>query len=183
MSHHDIFRRILDEHDNVKRVMDAASTQARLFDRADDLRRAAEVISLAQRGAMGGAMAEIKEAMDLRDATVRSIQPVLDGVRVEMEATARSIQPISDSVMAEIKTAMGLRDEMLRSMQRVLDADLPPRAVTPPPLTALVHDTPSQMKRRIEHLEREVQELKDKLNPPPRPPRKDGESSAGGQYL
>jgi hypothetical protein len=84
---------------------------------------------------MGSAMAEIKAAMELREATVRSVQPVIDGVRAQMDATARSIQPISDSVKGEIKTAMGLHDEILRSMPKVLDADLPPRAVTPPPFT------------------------------------------------
>jgi hypothetical protein len=86
--------------------------------------------------------------------------------------------------LADATRAMNLHDEMLRSMRTVLDADLPPRTDASPPLTTWMHDTPSRMKQRIERLEREVQELKDRLNPrPPPPPRKDGESSAGGQYL
>jgi hypothetical protein len=99
-----------------------------------------------------------------------------------LEALSSARLYMTDSAIAGSERTMRLHDAMTYSMHPVLDANQPPPTCTLPPLRPLTNNMAWPLKKQVDRLEREVEQLKPKFNPLP-PPRKDGEESAGGQYL
>ena len=107
--------------------------------------------------------------LDPVSAATRHLEE-LEYQRRRLEALSSPRLYMADSTIADIERTMRLRDAMTYPIDPALDANQPLPTFTIPPLRRLPDNM--QLKKRVARLEREVEELKVKFNPPPPPPRK-----------